>query len=144
MHYVECMMCALMLINNYETLHIETYCDWSGPSYPITIDSTNYGNGNHRHTIHSHLSPRWKLHNRQSSLRPSRGRQPHQPTAIPSTLHQNNATYCHQTRSHDHHQCNSKMYGHPNKLPVNPTYAYHRLVAVAGVAVVVGALLAYI
>ncbi len=42
-HYVECFMCALNLVNDYETLHIVTYCDWYGPNYPITIDSTNYG-----------------------------------------------------------------------------------------------------
>jgi hypothetical protein len=42
-HYVECYMCALQLINDYETLHIETYCDWYGPNYPITVDSHNYG-----------------------------------------------------------------------------------------------------
>jgi hypothetical protein len=42
-HYVECYMCALQLLNDYETLHIETCCDWYGPNYPITVDSTNYG-----------------------------------------------------------------------------------------------------
>ena len=42
-HYVECYMCAMQLINNYEKLHIETYCDWYGPNYPITIDTSNYG-----------------------------------------------------------------------------------------------------
>jgi hypothetical protein len=42
-HYVECFMCAMQLINDYETLHIETYCDWYGPNYPITIDTSNYG-----------------------------------------------------------------------------------------------------
>ncbi len=42
-HYVECFMCALSLIKNYETLHIVTYCDWYGPTYPITVDSSNYG-----------------------------------------------------------------------------------------------------
>jgi hypothetical protein len=36
-------MCALQLINDYETLHIATYCDWYGPNYPITVDSSNYG-----------------------------------------------------------------------------------------------------
>jgi len=41
-HYVECYMCAMQLINNYEKLHIETYCDWYGPNYPITIDTSNY------------------------------------------------------------------------------------------------------
>ena len=42
-HYVECFMCAMQLINDYETLHIETYCDWYGPNYPITVDTSNYG-----------------------------------------------------------------------------------------------------
>ena len=42
-HYVECYMCALSLINKYETLRIETTCDWYGPGYPIIIDSTGYG-----------------------------------------------------------------------------------------------------
>jgi hypothetical protein len=42
-HYVECFMCALSLINDYETLHIQTYCDWYGPDYSITVDSSNYG-----------------------------------------------------------------------------------------------------
>lgn len=43
-HYVECFMCALQLVNDYENLHIETFCDWYGPNYPIAIDTTNYGN----------------------------------------------------------------------------------------------------
>jgi hypothetical protein len=42
-HYVECFMCAMQLINDYETLHIETYCDWYGPNYPITVVTSNYG-----------------------------------------------------------------------------------------------------
>ena len=42
-HYVECFMCAMQLINDYETLHIATYCDWYGPNYPITIDTSNFG-----------------------------------------------------------------------------------------------------
>ncbi len=42
-HYVECFMCAMQLINDYETLHVETYCDWYGPNYPITIDTSNFG-----------------------------------------------------------------------------------------------------
>jgi hypothetical protein len=42
-HYVECFMCAMQLINDYDSLHIETYCDWYGPNYPITVDTTNYG-----------------------------------------------------------------------------------------------------
>ena len=43
-HYTECFMCALNLVKDYLTLHIMTYCDWYGPNYPITIDSTDYGN----------------------------------------------------------------------------------------------------
>jgi hypothetical protein len=42
-HYVECFMCAMQLINNYETLHMTTYCDWYGPNYPITVNTSNYG-----------------------------------------------------------------------------------------------------
>ena len=42
-HYVECFMCALNLINDYETLHIQTHCDWYGPNNAITVDSSNYG-----------------------------------------------------------------------------------------------------
>jgi hypothetical protein len=42
-HYVECFMCAMQLINDYETLHIATYCDWYGPDYPITVDTSNHG-----------------------------------------------------------------------------------------------------
>ena len=42
-HYVECFMCALQLINDYETLKIETYCDSYGPNYPIIIITSNYG-----------------------------------------------------------------------------------------------------
>ncbi len=42
-HYVECFMCALQLVNDYETLHIETYCDWNGPNSPVVIDTSNYG-----------------------------------------------------------------------------------------------------
>jgi hypothetical protein len=43
-HNVECFMCALNLIKWYDTLHIETFCDWYGPDCPITIDSTGFGN----------------------------------------------------------------------------------------------------
>ena len=42
-HHVECFMCALALVNDYETLHIETYCDWNGPNYPIIVNTSNYG-----------------------------------------------------------------------------------------------------
>lgn len=41
--YVECYMCALALVNDYESVHIETFCDWYGPDYPIIVDSSNYG-----------------------------------------------------------------------------------------------------
>jgi hypothetical protein len=40
-HYVECFMCVLQILNDYETVHVKTYCDWYGPNYPITIDSSN-------------------------------------------------------------------------------------------------------
>ncbi len=42
-HYVECFMCALSLINDYKALQIQTYCDWYGSNYPITVTSVNYG-----------------------------------------------------------------------------------------------------
>jgi hypothetical protein len=42
-HLVECYMCALALVNDYESLHIETFCDWYGLDFPITVDSSNYG-----------------------------------------------------------------------------------------------------
>jgi hypothetical protein len=42
-HYVECFMCALNLVNDYQTLHIVTFCDWYGPNFPIKVDSSNYG-----------------------------------------------------------------------------------------------------
>ena len=42
-HWVECIGCALKLLKNYDTLHIETYCDWYGPNYPITIDISEHG-----------------------------------------------------------------------------------------------------
>ena len=41
-HYVECYGCALNLIKMYETLHIQSFCDWYGPNYSITVDSTGY------------------------------------------------------------------------------------------------------
>jgi hypothetical protein len=43
MHYAECYMCALNLINNYDTLTISSYCDWYGPNYPVTVESSQYG-----------------------------------------------------------------------------------------------------
>jgi len=42
-HYVECFMCALNLVKWYDVLHIETFCDWYGPNYSITIDSADKG-----------------------------------------------------------------------------------------------------
>jgi hypothetical protein len=42
-HYVECYMCALALINDYESMHLETFCDWYGSNYPIIVDTSNYG-----------------------------------------------------------------------------------------------------
>ena len=42
-HYVECYMCALSLIEKYESLRIETTCDWYGPGYIVTVDSSTYG-----------------------------------------------------------------------------------------------------
>ena len=45
-HYVECIMCALKLLNktNYEQLNITAYCDWYGPNYNITINAREHGN----------------------------------------------------------------------------------------------------
>ncbi len=42
-HYVECIGCALKLLNAYDTIHIETYCDWYGPEYKITADISQQG-----------------------------------------------------------------------------------------------------
>ncbi len=42
-HYVECFMCALNLVKRYDTLSIQTFCDWYGPDHPITIESTGFG-----------------------------------------------------------------------------------------------------
>jgi hypothetical protein len=42
-HYVECTMCALQLVNKYDQVTISTYCDWYGPNYPIIIKSYNFG-----------------------------------------------------------------------------------------------------
>lgn len=43
LHYAECFMCALNLVNKYDKLDIITYCDWYGLNYPITIQSSQYG-----------------------------------------------------------------------------------------------------
>jgi hypothetical protein len=42
-HYAECFMCALNLINDYDQLTITTYCDWYGPNYPVTVQSSQFG-----------------------------------------------------------------------------------------------------
>ena len=42
-HYVECIGCALKLLKTYDTIHIETYCDWYGPNYLITVDISQHG-----------------------------------------------------------------------------------------------------
>ena len=42
-HYVECFMCALNLVNAYSEVHIVTSCDWYGPNYVIMVDSKNFG-----------------------------------------------------------------------------------------------------
>jgi len=46
-HYACCQACMLRLLDpnkGYSTLHIETYCDYYGPDYKITIDCTQNGN----------------------------------------------------------------------------------------------------
>jgi hypothetical protein len=42
-HWVECIGCALKLLNTYDTIHIQTYCDWYGPNATITIDISQHG-----------------------------------------------------------------------------------------------------
>ncbi len=42
-HYVECIGCALKLLKTYDTIHIETYCDWYGPDYKVTADISQHG-----------------------------------------------------------------------------------------------------
>jgi hypothetical protein len=42
-HYAECFMCALNLVNKYNQVDIITSCDWYGPNYSITVNSTNFG-----------------------------------------------------------------------------------------------------
>ena len=42
-HYVECIGCALKLLKTYDTIHIETYCDWYGPEYKISADISQHG-----------------------------------------------------------------------------------------------------
>ena len=46
-HYACCQGCMLRLLDQKKgssTLHIETYCDYYGPEYKITIDCTQNGN----------------------------------------------------------------------------------------------------
>jgi hypothetical protein len=43
-HYADCFMCALNLLNKYSQVDITTSCDWYGPNYTITVQSTDYGN----------------------------------------------------------------------------------------------------
>lgn len=42
-HWVECIGCALKLLKTYETIRIETYCDWYGPDYPVIADISQQG-----------------------------------------------------------------------------------------------------
>ena len=43
LHYAECYMCALHLINKYDNLTITSYCDWYGPNNSVTVESSQYG-----------------------------------------------------------------------------------------------------
>jgi hypothetical protein len=43
-HYVDCLRCALKLLNTYNEINITTNCDWNGPTYAITINLTDYLN----------------------------------------------------------------------------------------------------
>jgi hypothetical protein len=42
-HYAECYMCALQLVNKYDQVNITSYCDWYGPDYIVTVQSSQYG-----------------------------------------------------------------------------------------------------
>ena len=42
-HVACCPVCALKLIKTYGELKITSYCDYNGPSYPITINAKQYG-----------------------------------------------------------------------------------------------------
>ncbi|HEX9261972.1 MAG TPA: hypothetical protein VF893_05540 [Candidatus Bathyarchaeia archaeon] len=42
-HWVECIGCALKLLKTYDTIRIETYCDWYGPEYPVVADISQHG-----------------------------------------------------------------------------------------------------
>jgi hypothetical protein len=142
-HYVECFMCALMLINDYETLHIETYCDWNGPSYPITIDTTNFGNGTFI------VSPSTAMYLRGGSCVTARAAynqaaadnlvangysqytSPEQRYALPSNTEVMTVISAIET-----------IYGHPEQTS-NPTQILLVLVAAVGAVVVVLGLVAY-
>ncbi len=43
-HYACCIGCALKILKNYDTLRIETFCDWYGPDYPILAQLSQHGN----------------------------------------------------------------------------------------------------
>jgi len=42
-HWVECIGCALKLLKTYDTIRIETYCDWYGPDYPVVAEISQHG-----------------------------------------------------------------------------------------------------
>ena len=42
-HYACCPICALRMTKTYGQLNITSFCDWNGPSYPITINVKQYG-----------------------------------------------------------------------------------------------------
>ena len=42
-HYAECYMCALNLINKFDQVTITSYCDWYGPNYNVTVVSSQFG-----------------------------------------------------------------------------------------------------
>jgi hypothetical protein len=141
-HYVECYMCALQLLNDYETLHIVTYCDWYGPNYPITIDSTNYGQ-----TVT--VNPGTAMYLRGGSCVTARAAynqtaadnllangfsqytSPEQQYALPSTTQVKLITDAINT-----------WYAQPNATD-KPTSLTLVLIAVVGIAVIAGALVAF-
>jgi hypothetical protein len=142
-HYVECFMCALSLINDYETLHIQTFCDWNGPNYAINVATSNYGNGTFT------VSPTTAMYIRGGSCVTARAAynqsaannlvangysqytSPEQRYALPSNAEVMTITYAIQT-----------IYGHPEQTN-SPTQLALVLVAVAGVAVVAAAIVAF-
>ena len=42
-HWVECIGCSLKLLKTYDTIRIETYCDWYGPDYPVVAEISQQG-----------------------------------------------------------------------------------------------------